>query len=219
MTVKVDHIDNSYYINDKFVNKERAIKKVIQHLKNAAEIYHVSNAQYAIARLYYNNTLVCDTIKYIKNIPELQCKCLKYYFQKMKNINLDNIDFIYSRYDYFGDETCDNVYKKACYCINDSFILNNNKDNKLNNTTDNITNTLNNLNLNDNIRTTENESTNNNNTLNQNDNIGNYTINSHDYWKQCENICNLCAIVKAFNELASYKWCLKSAQQNNPLAQ
>ncbi|KAL6621028.1 hypothetical protein U3516DRAFT_811214 [Neocallimastix sp. 'constans'] len=130
MSLKIDHIDNSYYINDKEVGKECVIEKIIKYLKNTAEIRHASNAQYTLARLYYNNTLISDTLEYLKQIPELQCKC-----QNNLNINNDTL---------------------------------------------------------------------------------NSTINDLDY---CDNICNLCSIVKVYNELASYRWCLKSAHQNNPFAQ
>jgi len=213
--IKIEHKDESYYINNKLVEKKCAIEKIIQHLKKTAEIYQASNAQYAIARLYYNNSLISNTINRMKKIPELQCKCLKHYIKEIKDINYDNLDFISTRYEYFGDDSNDEVYKKCCYCIQDSFIL----DQK--NNVDPKNDTLNSS-MNGNSRTTGttvNASTENNYSNNFNDNIGNLTINSHDYWKQCENICNFCSILKAFNEITAYKWCLRSAQHNNPFSQ
>jgi len=205
MSMNIEHIDDSYYINNKLIDKEYAIKSIIQRLKEAAEIEQVSNAQYALARLYYNNTLIPETIEYMKNIPDLKCKCYNYYINKIENINYENINFKNSRYEYFGEDANEDVYKKCCSCINDSFILNINADSAK-------TKTNNELNTNESISL-------NNVSLNTSDNLGNYTINSHDYWKQCENICNFCSIVKAFNEISAYKLCLRSAQQNNPSSQ
>ncbi|OUM62660.1 hypothetical protein PIROE2DRAFT_20773 [Piromyces sp. E2] len=204
MSIKIDHVNDSYYINNKLVDKECAIQKSIQYLKNAAEIHQVSNAQYALARLYYNNTLIPDIIEYMKNIPELKCKCFNYYLNKMNDINYDNINFKNSRYEYFGEDANEDAYKKCCSCINDSFILN------VNSSKVKTNNELHSPNL---------YESRNDNSINHSDNFGNYTINSHDYWKQCENICNFCSIIKAFNEISAYKLCLKSAQQNNPSSQ
>ncbi|ORX50727.1 HCP-like protein [Piromyces finnis] len=220
MPIKIQYIDDTYYINNKLVDTECAIQNIIKYLKNAAKIQQVSNAQYALAKLYYNNTLVPNIIENIKQIPELKCKCFDFYLNKMKNINYNNINFKNSQYEYFEEDANEDVYKNCCLCINDSFILSNNS-----NFTDIESNTelnpnITNGNNNDSI-TNDNSNNNNinNNIINSSDSFGNYTINSHDYWKQCENICNFCSIIKAFNEISAYKLCLKSAHKNNPSSQ
>jgi len=208
MSIKIDYINNSYYLNDKVVEKECVLGKAIQHLKHAAEVNHVSNAQYALARLYYNNIFICDSIKNIKLVPDLHCKCLNYYMERIKNMKNDNVDFMCSKYNYFGDDESIEVYKKCCSCIKNNMILNNKK-NRIKNITNNLINSLNNLNLNDSIGYSP----------NTNDNIDNSKVNSHEYWKKNGNICNICSMIKAYNELTSYRWCIKAAQKNNPLAQ